>query len=186
MPDGPDNGFGGQYAGYNLITPNNIGTTNSKGVELDFRQQLTFLPGGLKGLSLRANYTNVRTRAVFNGIEYGPGQVVGSAGQWYVPRTYNVGLSYVYRNFGATWDVNYTSQFPLAFSTTAPQTNIYRLPRYLMAAGLTYQIRPEATVFLSVANIEQEPLNDYRYVTTRHYRQYNTPRSLKLGVTGRF
>ena len=186
VPDGPDNGFGGQYAGYNLITPNNIGTTNSKGVELDFRQQLTFLPGGLKGLSLRANYTNVRTRAVFNGIEYGPGQVVGSAGQWYVPRTYNVGLSYVYRNFGATWDVNYTSQFPLAFSTTAPQTNIYRLPRYLMAAGLTYQIRPEATVFLSVANIEQEPLNDYRYVTTRHYRQYNTPRSLKLGVTGRF
>ena len=42
--DGPDNGFDGQYVGYELIQPGNIGTTRSKGIELDFRQQLTFLP----------------------------------------------------------------------------------------------------------------------------------------------
>ena len=186
IPDSPDNGFSGKYAGYELVLPNNIGTTKSKGVEVDFRQQLTFLPGLFKGLSLRANYTNVRTRAVFNGLAYAPGQVVGSAGQWYVPRTYNVGLNYVYKKFGASWDMNYTSQFPIAYSLTAPQNNIYRETRTLMAAGITYQVRPEATLFLNVANINEEGISEYRYIPTRHYRGYNTPRSLKLGVTGRF
>ena len=47
-----------------MVEPLNLGTTQSKGVELDFRQQLSFLPGVLKGLFLRANYTNVRTSAV--------------------------------------------------------------------------------------------------------------------------
>jgi TonB-dependent receptor len=186
IPEGADNGFSGQYVGYELIQPNNIGTTKSKGVEVDFRQQLTFLPGALKGLTLRANYTNVQTRAVFNGLSYAPGQVVGSAGQWYIPRTYNVGLNYVYKKFGASWDMNYTSQFPIAYSLTAPQNNIFRETRTLMAAGITYQVRPEATLFLNVANIDEEGISEYRYIPTRHYRGYNTPRSLKLGVTGRF
>jgi len=186
IPDGADNGFGGQYVGYELIQPNNIGTTKSKGVEVDFRQQLTFLPGALKGLTARANYTNVQTRAVFGGLAYAPGQVVGSAGQWYIPRTYNVGLNYVYKKFGASWDMNYTSQFPIAYSLTAPQNNIYRETRTLMAAGITYQVRPEATLFLNVANINEEGISEYRYIPTRNYRGYNTPRSLKLGVTGRF
>src|SRR6185295_10066116 len=104
VPDGPDNGFGGQYVGYELVEPLNLGTTQSKGIELDFRQRLTFLPGLLKGLTLRANYTTVRTSAVFSGIAYNPGQVVGAAGQWYVPRTYNLGLQYIYGKFGANFD----------------------------------------------------------------------------------
>src|SRR5205823_3271180 len=106
IPDGPNNGFGGQYAGYFLIEPQNIGTTCSRGLELDFRQRLTFLPGALKGLVLRANYTDVRTSAVFNGVVLDPGQVVGSVGQWYVPRTYNLGLLFFRGKFGASYDVN--------------------------------------------------------------------------------
>jgi iron complex outermembrane recepter protein len=184
--EGPDNGFDGQYVGYELIQPGNIGSTRSEGIELDYRQQLTFLPGALKGLSLRANYTNVRTWAMFNNIIYGPGQVVGSAGQWYVPRAYNVGLTYTYRKFTASWDMNYNSQFPEAFSFTSPTTNIYRLPRYLMNVGFTYKIRPEATMFLSVANLEENDIREFRYIESRHYRQYNTPRSVKVGVTGQF
>jgi iron complex outermembrane recepter protein len=186
IPDGPDNGFGGEYVGYELVQPRNIGTTLSKGIEVDFRQQLTFLPGAFKGLAVRANYTNVRTTAVFDGISYGRGQVVGSAGQWYIPRSYNAGLTYVYRNFGANFDVNYTSQFPVVFGLTTLGTNRYRLSRSTMNAGLSYKIRPEATLFLNVSNLAEEEIEFYTSIESRH-RQFNiVPRAVKFGITGRF
>jgi hypothetical protein len=34
--------------------------------------------------------------------------------------------------------------------------------------------------------MDEEGISEYRYIPTRHYRGYNTPRSLKFGVTGRF
>jgi len=55
-----------------------------------------------------------------------------------------------------------------------------------MNAGLSYQVRPEATIFLNVANLEEENIENYRAISTRHYQQYITPRSIKFGVTGRF
>ncbi len=186
IPDGPDNGFGGQYVGYELVEPLNLGTTQSKGVEFDFRQQLSFLPGVLKGLFLRANYTNVRTSAVFLGVPYQPGQVVGSAGQWYIPRTYNVGLQYFYGKFGANYDVNYTAQFPIVFGATSPGTNAFQKPRTLVNAGISYRFRPEVTAFLNVNNITEAELDRYTSIESRHRQFYVLPRSIKFGVTGRF
>ena len=184
--EGADNGFGGQYAGYYYIAPVNLGTTQSKGYELDFRQRLTFLPGYLKGLYLRANYTNVRTSAVFNGLSYAPGQVVGSAGQWYVPRTYNVGLQYFYGKFGASYDVNYTAQFPIVYGLTTPGTNAFRESRILQNTGISYQIRPEITLFLNVNNLTEANLVNYTSLESRHRLFYVMPRTLKLGMSGRF
>ncbi len=186
IPDGPDNGFGGQYVGYALVQPLNLGSTRTNGVELDFRQQLTFLPGVLKGLFLRANYTNDRTSAVFLGVPYANGQVVGSAGQWYVPRVYNVGLQYFYEKFGASFDANYTCQFPIAFGFTTLGTNQFREARKVYNSGLTYQIRPEVTTFLSVSNITQADLVTYTSLESRHRQFYVMPRAIKFGVTGRF
>jgi outer membrane receptor protein involved in Fe transport len=164
----------------------NLGTTQSKGYELDFRQRLTFLPGYLKGLYLRANYTNVRTSAVFNGLSYAPGQVVGSAGQWYVPRTYNVGLQYFYGKFGASYDVNYTAQFPIVYGLTTPGTNAFRESRILQNTGVSYQIRPEITLFLNVNNLTEANLVNYTSLESRHRLFYVMPRTLKLGMSGRF
>ena len=186
IADGGDNGYGGQYVGYQLINPLNIGTTRTTGIELDFRQQLTFLPGALKGLSVRANYTNDRTSAVFLGVPYANGQVVGTAGQWYIPRTYNVGLQYYYRKFGANLDMNYTCQFPIAFGFSTLGTNQYREARKVYNSGLTYRLTPEVTGFLNVSNITQADLITHTSFDERHRQYYVMPRALKLGVTGRF
>ncbi len=184
--DGANNGFDGLYAGYFLLAPLNLGTTRTNGVELDYRQQLAFLPGALKGLFFRANYTNDQTSAVFLGVPYANGQVVGSASQWYVPRTYNVGLQYFYGKFGASFDANYTCQFPIAFSFTSPGTNQFREARKVYNSGITYQIRPEVTAFLNVNNISQADLITYTSLESRHRQFYIMPRAIKFGVTGRF
>ena len=183
---GSDNGFGGQYAGYFLLAPINLGSTLSNGFELDLRQRLTFLPGLLKGLTVRANYTNVRTSAVFLGTAYDPGQVVGSAGQWYIPRSYNVGLQYFYGKFGASYDVNYTAQFPIAYVSPTSASNQFRERRFVHNAGFTYQIRPEVTAFLNVNNLTEAELNTYIAFQSRHRQINMMPRTIKFGVTGRF
>ncbi len=51
----PDNGFDGLYGGYAILAPRNNGTAVFDGLEFDFRQRLSFLPGFWRGLTTRGN-----------------------------------------------------------------------------------------------------------------------------------
>jgi TonB-dependent receptor len=59
--DGPDNGFGGEYAGYELLTQENGGTGRFAGFEVAGRQQLSgylkFLPDYARRLGVFFSYT---------------------------------------------------------------------------------------------------------------------------------
>jgi TonB-dependent receptor len=89
VPNGPDNGFGGSYGGYNLITDRNAGTAKIQGIELSFQQQLTFLPGVLKRMSVFANYTRLTTEGNYGTIGPRTTNLVPN----FVPTTANAGLS---------------------------------------------------------------------------------------------
>ncbi len=183
VADGPDNGFDGLYAGYELIRAANIGSAKLRGLEFDYRQRLSFLPGALKGLTVRGNYTYLETSGKFAGtVDLQNGQVAG-----FIPRAYNVGLMYNYRKFGASFDMNYTGRYPVGYSLTSPGNgNIYREGWTIMNAGVTYKIRPDATLFLNVNNIDQEGIRQYTYLESRVRSQYIVPRAVKFGVTGQF
>src|SRR5262249_41045110 len=71
VPKGPDNGFDGLYEDYEIIQSGNLGTATLKGFEADYRQRLTFLPGVLKGLTVRGNYTYLETYGTFAGGAFG-------------------------------------------------------------------------------------------------------------------
>ncbi len=179
---GSSNGFDGLYEGYEIIQARNLGDATVKGLEFDYRQRLTFLPGALKGLTARANYTYLETFGNFGGtIGLKNGQVAG-----FVPRAYNVGLQYAYKKFGASFDVNYTGKFPVTYSTTSGVGNRFREEWTVMNAGLTYQIRPETTLFMSVNNIAQEGRQEYIFNESRPRTMWVIPRTLKFGVTGQF
>ena len=47
---GSDNGFDGRYEGYALTSQRNGGSARIRGLELNYQQQFTFLPGWLKAL----------------------------------------------------------------------------------------------------------------------------------------
>jgi iron complex outermembrane recepter protein len=51
--------FGPEYVGWELRSFANGGDAEYEGVELDYRQRLTFLPGWFKGLELFGNYTDL-------------------------------------------------------------------------------------------------------------------------------
>ena len=98
-----------------------------------------------------------------------------------------MGLLYNYKKFGASYDVNYTGRYPVLYSLTSPGNgNVYRRPWRVMNVGVTYKIRPDATLFLNLNNLEQEGAQQYTYTESRHRSLWIVPRSLKFGVTGQF
>ncbi len=183
VADGPDNGFDGLYSGYEIIQSANQGQATLKGFEGDFRQRLTFLPGVLKGLTARANFTYLETTGRFDSTTVlQKGQRAG-----FVPRAYNVGFLYTYKKFGASYDMNYTGRYPLQYSLTSPGNGqVYRQAWRVMNFGVTYKVRPDATLFLNLNNIEQEGPRQYTYTESRPRALYIVPRSLKFGITRQF
>ncbi|MFM9091611.1 MAG: TonB-dependent receptor, partial [Verrucomicrobiota bacterium] len=97
VPNGPDNGFGGSYGGYNLITDRNAGTATIQGIELSFQQQLTFLPGVLKRMSVFANSPRLTTEGDYGSTGPRTTNLVPN----FVPTTANAGLSFPWRKVRA-------------------------------------------------------------------------------------
>ncbi len=179
---GNDNGFDGLYEGYEIVQPRNLGDATYKGLEFDFRQRLTFLPGVLRGLTARANYTYLKTRGNFGGtINLANGQLAG-----FIPRAYNIGLLYTYKKFGATYDMNYTGGWPVVFSTTTATSNRIREPWTVMNASVTYTVFRNTTAFLSMSNLAQEGRREYIFDPSRVRSTWVIPRSIKFGIRGQF
>ncbi|PTX90991.1 TonB-dependent receptor [Opitutus sp. ER46] len=194
--EGPNNGFGGEYAGYQIFRPQNIGTLRVQGVELDFRQRLTFLPGALKGLTVRGNYTVIT----------GKGQFVYSAAQvgfverrtadipGLVPRTANLGLQYTYGKFDVSADLSYSSDYAVTNSGTVGtigtaswvQLMVHRKSLTRLNVGFYYRVRPNATAYLNVNNITEAGPDRYTWVPERKRSLWITPMSINFGVKGTF
>jgi TonB-dependent receptor len=184
VPKGPDNGFDGLYEDYEIIQSTNAGDATYNGVEFDFRQRLGFLPGPLKGLTARGNFTYLEAKGKFAGTtELSTGQIVD-----FIPRTGNFGLIYNYKDFGASFDLNHRARYPVAYSTSSTNPNgiIMREPITTLNAGITYRIRPDATLFLNVNNITEQGQKRYTWTESRHRSEWIVPRSVKIGVTGQF
>jgi TonB-dependent receptor len=178
---GNDNGYEGNYVGYSLLSQRNAGSAQISGWEFDWRQQFTFLPGLLRGLSASANYTSLQTEGDFGGTAIRrTGEVAG-----FVPRTGNASLSYNYRGFGARVLVSYTGTYLNSYAE-ATQRRVYVARRVITNVGLSWQVRPQATLFLDVSNIFNEPQERYRYVPAMPAYLSTTGPALTVGVSGRF
>src|SRR5690606_29279407 len=88
---GPDNGFDGEYEGYELISNFNGGSARVRGFELSYNQRFSWLPGIWKGLAFMANYTRLESQGNYSAAE---GTRTGADLAGFVPETFNTGLSY--------------------------------------------------------------------------------------------
>lgn len=183
VPNGPDNGFDGLYSGYTIFAPTNIGSAKLDGLEIYFKQRLAFLPGALKGLTFQANYTYLKTEGKFAGTSLVSGTQLAN----FIPKAFNAGLIYKYRDFGASFDVNHTGEYPITnASATSPGLNAYAKSLTTLNAGISYDLRPEARLFLSVSNFTEQGRRHYTYDPARTRQLLIAPMAIKVGVTGRF
>jgi iron complex outermembrane receptor protein len=162
VPAGADNGFSGNYAGYDIIQNRNAGTATVRGLEFNYRQELTFLPGRWKGLGLTANYCRILTEG-----DYGtPGTRSTSLLPSFVPTSGNAGISYRLNRLSARVLWNHASDYLLTYSAAAASLT-YMRARQTVNASLNFTLRPGVRVFLDGANLLNEPTRRYRYVRTR-------------------
>jgi iron complex outermembrane receptor protein len=182
VPSGPDNGFEGNFAGYTLTSRANAGSAEVNGWEADYRQRLSFLPGLLKGITLAANYTWLETKGKFTGTtELRTNQVPN-----FIPRAGNVRLLYNYKKWGASGSVNFTGEHIITYSAVTRAADVYRRDLTTVNLGLTYKLRPNATLYIDGNNIFEEGPERYRFVPSRTQVQTWGPMTINVGVSGQF
>ena len=153
---GADNGFNGDYAGYALTTQFNGGSAKVRGLELNYSQQLRFLPGIFKGLAAYANYTKMETEGNYgagNSIALAPnpkGKVAG-----FNPETSNLGLSYFHSRVTVRLQYNHRTRFLSTYSVNESQ-RAYTIRRDTVDLKTLYQFSRRLSVYLDVNNILQE------------------------------
>jgi iron complex outermembrane receptor protein len=182
VASGADNGYNGDYAGFSILTSQNLGTAIVQGWELSYNQQFSFLPGWLKGLGGGANFTMLETHGNFGGTtERKTGEVPG-----FIPFTANANLNWRHRGFSARVIWNRTGEFINAFTAAGSGRNQYTRRRTIMNCGIAYQIRPALSVSLDVGNLFNTPQIFYRGIADQ-ISEYRIPgTTVTFGVSGRF
>jgi TonB-dependent receptor len=179
---GADNGYNGEYAGYNVLTTTNAGTAIVQGWEFSYRHQLSFLPRPFDGLGLNANYTVLNTHGDYGSSGYRTTrEIIG-----FIPKTANVDLNYKYKAFSGRILLSYLGEYITTFNATSAALNVYRFPRKAVNVGLGWQLRPSVNLFCEISNIFNEPLRRFMYDRSRLNNTSITGPLVNAGITGRF
>lgn len=182
VPSGPNNGFDGQYAGFELTTSANGGKARIRGIEFNYQQQFSFLPGWLSGFGVYGNYTYLETQGDYGGTtELGTDEIEG-----FLPRVGNVGLSYVNYGFDIRLQVLWRGEYLDDYSSNPARLEFQR-DRTQVDLRTRYRINPRLNLFLEIENLTDEPLEDiYAYYPDRPINQRLTAPKVVFGVSGRF
>ena len=141
-------GLGDEYPGYLFTSWGNAGKFKVEGFELEYSQQLTFLPGAFRGLGVFANYTQIRNSDAE--LAYGNSPKTGSAG-----------VSYRYRGFNIAVRGSMTSD-------TRISAVAYRERRTMLGVSAGYKLSERLSLFMTGRNILNEPIVNMR----RDYSDY--------------
>ena len=158
------------------------GTAIVQGWEFSYGQQLSFLPGVLRGTSVGANTTLIDTHGNFGGGAYrATGQVPG-----FIPRAANANVSWRYRKFSTRVLYNFTGEHIITYNAASPALNEYVTNRRTTNVGLAYQIRPAVSLTFDVNNIFNEPYRVYIGKADRMGTMIVNFVTVTFGVSGRF
>lgn len=172
---GPD-GYDGDpfFDGWRLTTHRNGGKSHRTGLEFDYQQQFSFLPGLLSGLSGFANYTKISyDRPVLNR----PGQLA------------NAGLSYRWAKVSGNVRVNWTGtrrNTNLVTSGINAGRREYTEDRLQVDMGLGYRLTPRLNLFVNGRNIFNEHTKTYVFNPDFPIRVFKTGALWTFGIDGSF
>ena len=132
-------GIGAEYPGYFFTTQDNAGDFDTKGFELEYRQQLSMLPGVFKGLGVFANWT--QTQSSDPELDYAA-----------APKFASGGVSFRYQRLNAQLSGTWASEH-----NQNPTVNYVR-ERSIISTNLSYQLTGRTSLFLTGRNIFNDPL----------------------------
>jgi TonB-dependent receptor len=154
VPPGADNGFNGDYAGYTLTTKANGGYAKIRGLELNFSQQFTFLPGWLAGFGAFANYTKLEAEGNYNTgnpIAVQPNSEVAG----FNPQLANLGVSFIRNKVSLRFQFSHRARYLFAYNATQ-SAKTYARQRNTIDIKTGYQLSRHFDVYLNVDNVLNE------------------------------
>ncbi|HWL14869.1 MAG TPA: TonB-dependent receptor [Opitutus sp.] len=175
---GPDNGFGGQFEGFEYRTKRNLGSAKIQGIEFDYNQKLPWLPSRFGALTVFGNATFLETEG-----NYGDGvnDLVN-----FVPRTYNAGLAHSWRNLTLRAAFTYKSDYLVNYNGDPLQAYRNSADRSL-DLNVRYRFSNAIAVYVDMVNVLNEGSFWYNLDNkNRVLKSEITGMRLTLGVTGRF
>lgn len=133
-----------QYAGYSFFSAiNNPGLSRTTGIEIEYNQRLSFLPGILSGATVFANMTRVITDRVTTGV---------------VPKAVNAGVGYKYKRFDAQLRANWTAA---RITSLGALETVWNAERTALDLTASYSLRQGMQLFVSGRNITRTPWTYY-------------------------
>ncbi len=150
---------GGDFDGYEIEQSVNGGKAVLYGIELNWQQQMNFLPGMWAGFGIYANYTKTWAESdlikdVREGEKFLPGQA-GDVG--------NLAISYEWGAFSSRISLMYQSDYLLEVGGADDGSeDIWSDDFMTMDISATYRIIPELDIFAEFVNVTDAP--DVRYM----------------------
>lgn len=185
VSQGQDNGYDGQYAGYRINTTINSGFAQIRGIEFNYQQQLTFLPGWFKGFGIYGNITKLWTKGNNSAFVTGPGSSAGGTLAGFLDRSGNIGVSYRGYGFDLRLQAVYRGEYLISNSTT-PALVTWQLPKTSWTWKSRYAFSSKLSAFVDLENFTSELL-DNRYAAYKDrpnfWRTFHT--KVVFGITGR-
>ena len=159
VPTGADNGYGGDYSGFQLTSQQNGGSAKVKGLELNYSQQFTFLPGFWKGLGAFANMTRMQAEG-----NYGSGAALGTGAAALAPTPKiagfnpfiaNLGVSYIRNKASVRFQYNVRGRYLATFSANESRL-VYLTRKETLDIKTVYHFNRRYDAYLDVVNVLNE------------------------------
>ncbi len=187
---GPDNGFNGDFSGFQIVSNGNAGTVYTQGWEFEYQQSFRFLPGLLKTLGFTANFTKLTSHGLFFSNGFGSATMYLKDKDVFgmTPLVANLGLSWQYRKFGISTSYNYTAEnIRASYSIPTPSRNRYMKYRELVNLNMTYQLPYRGlSLNVGVANVFNAPQRYYRSVSSQMETFLINGTTMTAAIEGRF
>lgn len=178
LGSGAENGFGGQFEGFEYRTKRNLGEATIEGVEFDYNQKLSWVPAAFGSVTVFGNATFLDTSG-----NYGDGaaDLVN-----FVPRTYNIGFAHTWRRLTLRAAFTYKSDYLANYNADPLQSYRNSADRSL-DLNLRYRHNAAFAFYVDAVNVLNEGSYWYNLGDKRRVLKSEiTGLRLSLGVTGRF
>jgi TonB-dependent receptor len=180
IPTGTNNGFNGEYENWVLRTRRNGGWARVDGLELNYQQQLSFLPGFLNGFGLYANMTFLRSRGTYDG------EIIRDEIQGFTDRSANAGISYIKHGFTIRASANYNGGRLTNYDDN-PMELVYDGERTSVDFSIKYAIRRlKSSVYLDVNNPTNSKRTKYQAYESRQLDTQIYGMRITAGISGEF